>query len=128
MSEHEEQVKVIQWARGSGLRPGAVVKWPCLRWLYSIPNGIFLPGKNRTLAAKIMAKMKREGLTKGISDLCLPHPSNGYHGLYIELKWKDGKPSTEQKEFLLYADSVGYFVKVCYTSGEAIAVIEEYLQ
>lgn len=121
MSEHKEQCEVIKWARGSGLRKGAVLKWPCLKWLYSIPNGAFMRNRN------IAIKMKREGMTNGISDLCLPFPSKGYHGLYIELKWKNNKPTKDQKEFLEYAKSVDYMTAICYNSESAIKVIEGYL-
>jgi len=72
-SEHEHQVRVVQWARRS------VNIHPELRLLYSIPNG----GRRPASVARIMSL---EGVNAGIPDLCLPIARNGYHALYIEMK------------------------------------------
>lgn len=79
--------------------------------------------KNRNIALK----MKREGLTNGISDLFLPYPNKGFHGLYIEMKVGANKPTEEQKKFIEYANSVGYKAVLCYSGVEAINELEEYL-
>ena len=67
-------------------------QYPELRWLHAVPNGL---AASSVIAA---AKMKRQGMTKGIPDVCLPVARRGAHGLYIELKRKDGgKLSPEQR-------------------------------
>ena len=75
-SEAEEQMAVIKWAELMSN------KHPCLKWLYHCPNG-----GSRNIAEA--ANLKRMGVKAGVPDLCLPYPSNGHHGLYIEMK-KDG--------------------------------------
>jgi hypothetical protein len=71
-------------------------------------------------------KLKAEGLTPGICYLFLPFPSRGYHGLYVEMKApgkiQDVRPG--QREFMQYAESVGYLCQVhdrLETAQEAIA-------
>ncbi len=54
MSEHDEQCVVVKWCELKHLP------------IFAIPNGIFL--KDRSTATRIMAKMKKEGLKKGVPD------------------------------------------------------------
>ena len=116
--EHTEQVKVIVWARGARSPAKA-------RLVFAIPNG----GNRNEREAK---RLKDEGVTAGIPDLCLPVARQGYHGLYIEMKKsvEDGRStvSTHQKEKIDELIQEGYHVEVCYGSVEAIAVIESYLR
>ena len=85
--------------------------------------------------------MKAEGLKDGVPDICLPVatvneriPSDGYFGLYIELKiekrrnQKNGGCSEEQLEWLAYLNGAGYKAVVCYSWIEAVEVIKEYLK
>ena len=113
-TEHDEQVFVMAWAALN------VNRFPCLRWLYAVPNG----GHRHRIVA---AKMKAEGVKSGVADLCLPFPAGGYHGLYLELKALNGRVSDAQVEFIEYVESVGYIGAVCYGADVAIAVIEKYL-
>jgi hypothetical protein len=113
-TEHQEQVALFQWANS------VKNQYPMLEWLFAIPNG----GKRDIVTA---AKMKREGLKMGIFDLCLPYPVEGFHGLYIEMKRKGGKPSKKQREFQDYLLSQGYVAVVCEGWIEAKNVIERYL-
>ena len=115
--EHTEQVKVIVWARGARSPAKA-------RLVFAIPNG---GNRNEREAVRL----KAEGVTAGIPDLCLPVARQGYHGLYIEMKKsvEDGRStvSTHQKEKIDELIQEGYHVEVCYGSVEAIAVIQSYL-
>ena len=74
------------------------------------------------------ARMKRMGLKKGISDLCLPIARGIYHGLYIELKSLDGRLTKEQNEFLAAVREQGYCGFACYGGVSAVKVIEQYLE
>jgi hypothetical protein len=71
--------------------------------------------------------MKRMGVLKGASDLFMAWPSGGYHGLFIEVKSKIGKPTPHQLHFLERMNSVGYMARVCYGAEEIIDTIQEYL-
>lgn len=74
------------------------------------------------------ANMRRKGLKKGVPDLFIPVPSNGFHGLFIELKYGKGKPSNEQAGWLSLLSSNGYMAAVCYGFDEAVRIIESYLK
>lgn len=121
MSEHDQQVLVIQWAaRHEG-------RWPELRWLHSSLNGIYIPASAAT-RVRIIRHMQAEGMKKGIPDLCLPVARRGFHGLYIEMKRDDGGVlSKEQKEFMAFAEAQGYRDQVCYGYEDAVKELEWYL-
>lgn len=114
-TEDEAQAAVFQWAE---LAIGA---YPCLKLLYHIPN----EGKR---SVSYGARLKRLGMKKGVSDICLPVPRGGYHGLYVELKVKGGKPTPEQKEFLRSVNIEGFLGVVCFGSRDAIRLIERYVK
>ena len=112
-TEHEEQVRVIKWCDAC--------KDPRASLIYSHLNGLRAP-----LGAVV--KAKAAGGRKGIPDLFLPVPSQGYHGLYIEMKrLKLGKISPEQKEWIDRLNGMGYRVEVCKGHEAAIAIIQNYL-
>ena len=71
--------------------------------------------------------MKRMGVLKGASDLFMAWPLGGFHGLFIEVKSKVGRPSQEQKEFIERMNSVGYMARVCYGADEVINTMKAYL-
>lgn len=71
--------------------------------------------------------MKRMGVLKGASDLFMAYPSGGYHGLFIEVKSKIGKPSLEQKAFIQRMSNVGYMARICYGAEEVINTMKEYI-
>jgi len=113
MSEHTEQVAVIQWYR---------YQYPkYAKYLFSIPNG----GVRHIGTA---VKLKAEGGLSGVSDLFLMIPKSGWHGLFIEMKVKGGKLSDSQKEFIGNATLMGYQAVVCYGFDEAKDAITKYLK
>ena len=89
--------------------------------IFHIPNG----GWRTITEAK---RFKSEGVKKGVPDLCLPIPLNGYHGLYIEMKRPDGtnKPSKDQKDWITFLNSVGYKAVACYGYEDAVKEIQRY--
>lgn len=52
--------------------------------------------------------LKRMGVKRGVSDLFLAFPRNGYAGLWIELKEVNGRLTKEQTEFLSRKCERGY--------------------
>jgi hypothetical protein len=128
MAEHEEQAVVIQWAN---LMSG---QYPELGLLFAIPNGAKLPffktqGRNgKTYRWSPEAeKLKAEGLKPGVPDMMLPVARKGFHGLFIEAKYKDNKPSPAQTAFLDALAGQGYLAVVCWSAEEIIETITEYL-
>ena len=113
-SEDDEQEVVIRWARLSSNA------WPGLKLLHHIPNG---GSRNQ----KEALKLKKMGVLAGVPDLHLPVACAGYNGLYIEMKYADGRLSREQKAFLITAAHFNNFCAVCYTAGDAIKLLENYI-
>lgn len=113
-SEDTEQIAVIQWAQYN------MNHHPELKWLHHVPNG---GSRNKQEAVKL----KQMGVKAGVSDLCLPYPKGIYCGLYIEMKYGDGRQQPSQKEFLKDMAEAGHFVATCYSAEEAISVITRYL-
>jgi len=114
-TEHQEQAALMQWVKLNKAR------YPALDNIAAVPNG----GARHIAVAK---KLKAEGVSKGYPDILLDYPSNGYHGLRIELKRQKGSYATaEQKEWLARLNNAGYKAVVCKGWIDAKEVIEEYL-
>ncbi len=113
-SEHAEQVALFRWAEFARAR------LPELALLFAIPNG---GHRHKAIAAKL----KAEGVRRGVPDLCLPVPRNGAHGLWIELKTQTGRPTPEQQIWIHALRREGYAAKICRGWEEARSVIENYL-
>lgn len=120
MSEHDEQVAVIDWCFAN------LAQYPSLDLLFAIPNGAMLGGGR--IGAIRMNALKAEGLRPGVSDLFLPVARHGYHGMFVEMKTLTGKPSENQKEFIVAVEAQGYFATVCKGADEAIKTIEWYVK
>ena len=113
--EDAEQRIIFQWAAME------TAARPELGLLYAIPNG----GKR---AIKTAVALKKQGVKRGVPDMCLPVSRGGYHGLYIELKrQKGGTVSDEQREWIAALNSQGYKAIICHGAEEAIEQIRGYL-
>ena len=114
MSESVEQIRLFMWARA----------WeddiPELRLLFHPPNG----GLRHISTAR---RLKRMGTKPGVPDVWLPVARRGYHGLVIEMKYGNNKPTRTQQEWIDALTDEGYLVDVCYSCIEAKSVILGYL-
>jgi len=103
-SEHEEQRAFIEVWRKAGLPP-----------IFAIPNG----GKRSATAA---AKLKLEGVTKGVPDLYCPELA-----LWIEFKRrKGGGLSKEQRQWRQHLEELGHRVIVPRGAHQAIEMVKEF--
>jgi hypothetical protein len=112
--EHAEQAALVRWAAFARAR------LPELALLYAIPNG----GHRHKATA---ARLKAEGVKRGVPDVCLPVPRGGAHGLYIELKTGRGRPTPEQLGWIRALRRQGYAASVCHGWEQARRAIEDYL-
>jgi hypothetical protein len=110
-SEHQEQVMLINWFR---------LQYPKYI-IFAIPNG----GARHIVTA---VKLKSEGVLAGVPDLFLMFANKGYHGMFIEMKAKNGNVSDKQKEFMAAANAMNYKTAVCYGFDDAKDAITKYLQ
>ena len=117
-TEAQEQKMLFEWAEW------AKGKYPELEWLYHCPN----EGKR---SLRYGNELRKQGMKKGVPDICLPVPAHHYIGLYIEMKRRDrsvSKVSKEQRDWLAFLNKVGHYAVVCYGWEEARNVILEYLR
>lgn len=116
-TESEEQQLIFEWATIARLG------YPELEMLFHVPN----EGKR---SPKTGARLKREGLKRGVPDLCLPVGAGRYNALFIELKRRDLSMkdiSEDQKEWIRKLLSYGNGACICFGADDAIKTIEEYL-
>jgi hypothetical protein len=113
-TEHQEQVTLFRWV--------ALVRssHPELELLHAIPNG----GHRHKAVA---ARLKAEGVKRGVPDLCLPVARNDWHGLYIEMKTSKGRLSEHQKYWAEVLPANGYRFELCRSWQQAALTIADYL-
>lgn len=109
-SEFMEQKKFFEWAKN----------FPSLFFMLHIPNGGLRERRHG-------AFMKMLGAKPGVPDIFLPVPNEKYHGLFIEMKYFNGRVSPNQKKYIDFLRSKGYQCSICYSCPEAIQTVEEYM-
>lgn len=108
-TELQDQIKLCTWMTKQGIK------------FYAIPNG-----GHRHLYEAI--NLKRSGVQSGVPDLCIPIPSGGYHGCYLELKReKGGKLSDNQHYWIEFLRDKNYYVQVAHGFEEAREIVAHYL-
>ena len=106
-SEHFEQREVVSWFRK---------KYRGVR-IFAIPNGGFR-------ARSTAAKLKAEGVSRGVPDLFVPECN-----LWVEMKRvKGGRLSPEQRDWIEYLRKVGNTVLVCHGAEDAKNQIDEVMK
>lgn len=109
MSEHDQQVAVIEYCDAKGVP------------VFAIPNG----GLRHKRTA---AMLKAEGVRAGVPDLFVPVPNGGYCGLFIEMKDVNGrKPRESQMQWLEALNARGYAAYWAKGAEKAIRLIDAYL-
>lgn len=109
--ESLEQQAFIQWC---DLRSDA-------RCIFAIPNG----GLRTKAQAGIL---KAEGVRPGVPDLMLPKARGGASGLFIEMKWGDGRETKEQAQRIAELVGDGYACIVAWGAEAAIEYTKLYLE
>lgn len=105
MSEADEQATVVHHCRARRIP------------VYHILN----EGKR---SSRTGAFLKRQGLSPGVPDLCIPVARGHYHSLYIEMKAKGGRITAAQKEWTSMLRAQGMCAAVCYGADDAISLTE----
>lgn len=114
-SEHVEAVNFMRMCfYGRGKRPD-------LAEIFAVPNG----GDRHPAVA---AKLKAEGVRKGVSDYLLLVPRGTFHGMALELKRVEGSGlEPEQVEFLERCRARGYHATWARGAEAAFQAVCEYL-
>ncbi len=125
VSEHEEQANFFTSVRLIyAIRADFIP-----RLLFSVPNGMWIGGKN---PYALMAKFKAEGLQPGVADILYLQPRGEYSYLAIEMKAADKRNnkdavSPDQGEFLTEVNANGGMGEVCYGCDEALSIFSTYM-
>ncbi len=107
--EYVDQIRLSAWLHKQGIKHNASA------------NG----AKRSMMAGK---KLKAMGMSKGFPDIEIPYKSGQYGCLYIEMKReKDGKPTTEQIEWINFLRTQNYYADFAYGFEEAKQIVMEYL-
>lgn len=123
LTEDQEQIQLFEWTHLSRGR------LPALSLLFHVPNGFL---RHPVIALKL----KRMGVKPGVPDLFLPFPSQGFPGLFIEMKRLVDKPKKKTSKgtvsdlqlwWIGMLRGLGYRVEVCYGFEAARTVLEDYL-
>lgn len=89
--------------------------------LFAVPNG-----GNRD--KREAARLKRQGVKSGVSDVILLVPKKGFAALCMEFKTEKGKQSDEQREFQRQAEKCGSKYVVVRSVASAINTMKDYLK
>ncbi len=115
-SEHMEQVAYFEWV---DLMRNQDERYDMI---YAVPNG----GHRHKAVA---AKMKREGVRRGVLDINGDVPVGGYHGFRIEMKLnKKSRLTDEQKIWIRRYRKHGFVAERCDGFDEAKAFTEAYMR
>ena len=105
--EHKIQVAICNY-----------LKWQKIPF-YAIPNG-----GQRLLG--VARKLKAEGQTAGVADLCLMIFNKTWHGLYLEVKTEKGRLSETQKEWFPKCVEAGYYYQVVRSVDDVAKVLKDF--
>lgn len=102
--------------------------WRLYARKHNLPQAAFVHVPNEGRRSKISgAILKSMGMQPGASDIFISVPSGMFHGLWIEMKTRGGRPTSEQLDFLRMQRELGYRAEVCYGWDEARHLIELYM-
>lgn len=116
-NEDKEQQTLIKWSGQACIRR----EFPELKLLFHIPN-------ERKCDPREGRRLKLMGVKAGVPDLFLPVPRGKYHGLFIELKAENGKPTESQLWWRNELNGQDYFSAVCCGWSQASELIISYLR
>jgi len=111
----------------------AVEQTAFIRWLayHSTLQGLpFAIGNGGYRTKTEAARLKAQGVRSGVSDIFIPYPHNGKHGLFIEMKRQKGcHPRVEpaQKQWLETMRALDYGGEIAYGWEDGVKIINAYM-
>ncbi len=87
----------------------------------------FHVANERKTSTSYGGKLRKQGVTPGVSDLIILEPRGEYHGMIVELKAGAGSKGTDdQMDFLFRSQKNGYFVLLTWSLDEFIHYLDQY--
>lgn len=99
----------------------------CCAWMDRMQVPHFAVSNESRRSTGYGAILKYKGLTKGVSDLCVPRKSGTFGMLFVELKWGDNDVTDNQADFIRMVTDEGHAATVIYTLPGFIQAVTEYL-
>ena len=115
--EHQQQVNFFLRLAALAINEPRFAQ--AVRRTHAIPNG---GGRSKAEGGRL----KAEGVRKGVPDIFCAMPQGPFHGLYIEMKSRDGRVSDEQDAWLDESRALGYAGAVCRSADEAFDLWRTY--
>lgn len=116
----------------SKLKPEQQVQIGLMRWFQATHPELFplvmASAGGLWTSIKQATRMKSMGYKKGTPDIFFAYPMGGKHGLFLELKAANGKPSPEQKQMIQSLQEQGYAAAIAVGFDQAIALVTAYLK
>lgn len=111
--EHNIQVAIVKWF---------YYAYPQYRggFLFAVPNG----GARNIQTA---ARLKAEGVFRGVADLILLLPRCGYHALAVEVKTCEGRQSEHQKAWQATIEKEGYKYEIVRSVDDFAHLCRDYI-
>ena len=109
------------------------IQQTCIKWFQLQHNALWEDGVLFHIAnegirvGKLGGRTKREGIVRGVADLCLAVPRHGYGALYIEMKRPGCYQSPEQRTWQKCIEKHGNKYVVCKSLDEFMVTINRYL-
>lgn len=91
------------------------------RYIWHIAN-------ERKTSPQYGLKLKRMGVKSGVSDIFAAIPKESFHGLFIEVKTKEGRLTDSQKKFINDMQEMGYYAVACYGIEDVLDTLNWYLK
>ena len=111
--EAQEQIAFMRWLK---------LQYPSIEKVtFHIPN-------ERKCSVYQGQLLKKMGVKSGVSDIFIAVPNEHYHGLFIEMKSTNGKPTPNQIQFINSMNKNGYLGCFCFGWTEARHVTQNYLK
>lgn len=112
----ERQEQVVFMARVEWALPESIAAL-----IFAIPNGGLRD-------PRVAARLKAEGVKRGVPDICVAIPRGVYHGLWIEMKRiESGRTAERQIEMQNRLLDEGYCAVVCRGAEQAWIELQHYL-
>lgn len=74
------------------------------------------------------SRLRAAGMLKGFPDLFVCEPKGIFHGLFIEMKSKNGQMTKEQKEIAQKLQAKGYATAICKNFETFVNLVKVYMQ
>ena len=115
-------------------QPEMRIQSECVRWIHNEhpeTRGLFFHIKNELdrpdANAMLGARLRAEGIVKGVADCALMMKRGAYGALFVEFKTDVGRQSEAQKNWERIVTMQGYYYRICRSLEQFKEIINEYL-